>query len=1091
MRCTVPSLLLLPLLAAGPAAQPDPADTRLLTDPALSAEQAAFVHDDDLWVAPREGGRARRITSAPGREQDPAFSPGGEWLAFSGSYDGNTDVYLVPTAGGRPRRLTWHPGADRVVGFSPDGQEVLFRSARDAFNNRYTSLFLVPLAGGFPRRLPLPHGHHASFSPDGRHLAYTPLAERCRQWKNYRGGTVSRIWILDRSTLEVREIPQPPGRCNDTEPLWLGGHIYFLSDRAGEFNLFAYRVADGAIEQLTRFTGFPVLHAAAGGGRILFEQAGRLHLFDPGEGRHRPLVFAAAAECREARPRWVAGKEHIRSAHISPSGARALFGCRGEVLTCPAEKGDPRNLTRTPGVHEQGPRWSPDGRWIACFSDEGGEYALHLLPAAGKGEVRRFALPGSGFYRRLRWSPDGKRIAFRDNALTLWVLHLPPPEKEEGKHRFERVAREELYSTSWNRGVDFAWSPDSRLLAYTHNGPTYLRTIHVHDCGTGKSFPLTDGMSDAAAPTFAASGRYLLFLASTDAGPVRQWFHLSNRDMEATYRVWLAVLPAGEPSPLAPESDEEEPAPEPGKGKKGKKKEEGKEPPPCRIDREGLDQRIVALPLPARRYGEIIPLPGDRILLTASEEGGLLVRWDPAQREAKTLLTGVGSVRLAAGGKKLLYRRGGRWYVAPAAKPGSAAQALDLEAIRLRIEPRREWRQIYHEAWRINRDFFYAPNFHGADWPAMRRKYEPFLAHLATRGDLNRVIRWLCSELAVGHHRVGGGERLERPGRVPGGLLGCDFAVEKGRYRFARIYGGLNWNPGLRAPLTAPGERVREGEYLLAVAGRPVQAPANAYSFFEQTAGRRVELEVGPDPEGRIRRTVTVVPLASELALRRRAWVEGNRRRVEEATGGRVAYVYVPDTSTTGHSWFKRYFYPQADRQAIIIDERFNQGGSVADYYIDLLRRPVISWWAMRHGRDLKIPSASIQGPKVMLIDETAGSGGDLLPWMFRRFELGPLVGKRTWGGLVGILGFPRLLDGGRVTAPNLAFWTPEEGFGVENVGVPPDIEVEQWPREVAQGRDPQLEKAIEVVLERLAKDPPRRPQRPPYPVRNPRAGGK
>ena len=454
------------------------------------------------------------------------------------------------------------------------------------------------------------------------------------------------------------------------------------------------------------------------------------------------------------------------------------------------------------------------------------------------------------------------------------------------------------------------------------------------------------------------------------------------------------------------------------------------------------------------------------------------------ERKAEDILEGVNWFEVSADKKKILYMSRNMYGIIPAgpkAKPGQGR--IETGAIEVRIEPRAEWKQIFHEAWRINRDYFYAANMHGADWEAMKEKYSIFLPHLSCRSDLNQVIQWMCSELAVGHHRVGGGDFLAEPKRVPGGLLGADYAIENGRYRFKKVYGGLNWNPELRSPLTEPGVDVKDGEYLLAVQGREIRAPENIYSVFENTAEKLVEITVGPNPDGRGSRTVQVVPLSNEYALRNRDWVEGNMNRVDEATNGRVAYVYVPNTSTLGHIYFKRYFFPQVNKEAIIVDERFNGGGLVADYYIDLLRRPFVSYWHMRYGDDIKTPGGSIQGPEVMLINELAGSGGDLLPWMFRKFKLGKLIGKRTWGGLVGTLGFPVLMDGGYVTAPNLAIWT-EDGWVVENVGIPPDIEVEQWPADVIAGKDPQLEKAIEVILEELEKNPPKKAKRPPYPVR-------
>jgi tricorn protease len=505
-----------------------------------------------------------------------------------------------------------------------------------------------------------------------------------------------------------------------------------------------------------------------------------------------------------------------------------------------------------------------------------------------------------------------------------------------------------------------------------------------------------------------------------------------------------------------------------------------------RVDLDGIQYRILDMPIPAGQLSNLeAGAAGLLYYRRTADTRTSLERYDLAARRSETLLPEVAAYTLSADGRKLLHTSGANWsIVSTTTRIDPAAGRIAVAAIQVRVDPRREWKQIFDEAWRINRDFFYAPNMHGVDWAAMKAKYEPFLADLATRSDLNRVIQWMSSELSVGHHRVGGGDTPAPPNPVPGGLLGADYSVENGRYRFRKVFGGLNWNPQLRSPLTEPGVNVREGEYLLAVRGQDVKPPANVHSFFENTANRIVEITVGPNADGTGSRTVSVVPVANEGALRNRDWVEGNLRKVDKATNGRVAYVYVPNTAAQGHEYFKRYFFPQTHKDAIIVDERFNGGGQVADYYIDLLRRPHISYWAMRYGADLKTPTASINGPKVMIVDETAGSGGDLLPWMFRKFQLGPLVGQRTWGGLVGTLGFPALMDGGSITAPNLAIWTADEGWVVENEGVPPDIYVEQTPSDVMAGRDPQLEKAIEVALQALKQSPPSMPKRPAYPVK-------
>jgi len=1059
-----------------PAQAVDVRDTRLVADPAVSADHIAFVYADDVWIAARDGGPARRLTAQPGEELGPRFSPDGTLVAFSASWDGNTDVYVAPSTGGVPRRLTWHPADDLVQGFTPDGASVLFASSRGVHNWRHDRFYTVAVDGGVPTRLPVPHGSKGALSPDGRRLAYTPHAEAFRQWKNYRGGTASRIWILDLATLDVEQVPQPPGRCNDTDPMWIGDDLYLLSDRDGQFNLYRYR--GGSLERLTDHDDFPVVAASAGDGVVAYEQAGYLHLFDLSTGTSRRVPVGAAADLPQTRPRYASGPDWIRNAHVSPSGARAVFEYRGEVVTVPAKKGDPRNLTRTPGAHERSPAWSPDGSQIAYISDASGEYELVIAPQDGHGEARTLPLTGAGFADDLKWSPDGRWISYADNSWSLYVVDVA-----SGDAR--KVSSEPLYGPLRARSLHHAWSPDSAWLAYTRNTPTLHRQVWLYDVAGDRSHPVTDGLADATEPVFDASGDYLWMASSTDAGPVRNWFAMSNADMESSNALYVAVLRRGVPSPFEAESDEET-------GPEGDSEEDAEStaddrPPTVQIDLDGLAQRIVAAPVRTAEYTRLTPAAGGGLVYLRSEPGGekaALVRFDLETREETTLLEGADDVIATADGEHLLVRMGEQWHIAPASAPIEASDtAVDLSSLAVRVEPRAEWNQMYHEAWRINRDWFYDPGMHGADWPAMRDKYAVFLPDLATRRDLNRVIRWMCSELAVGHHFVSGGDTGEDSEPVPGGLLGADLEVHDGRYRFARVLGGLNWNPDLRAPLTEPGVDVRDGEYLLAVDGRELVAPDNPYAPFEHTAGRIVELTVGPNPDGTGSRVVRVVPIEDEMWLRNRAWVEDNIRKVHEATDGRVAYVYVPNTSTLGHTYFKRYFYPQADRQAIIVDERYNRGGQVADYYIDILRRPLVAYWNTRYGSDFKTPLASIQGPKVMIIDETAGSGGDLLPWMFRKFELGQLIGRPTWGGLVGILGFPVLMDGGRVSAPNLAIWT-EDGFVVENVGVPPDIEVEQWPKLVEAGQDPQLEKAIEVVLDQLEASPPAEVERPPYPVR-------
>ena len=1058
-------------------------NTRLLAQPAISKTHIAFVYAGDLWAADLNGKNVRRLTADEGVQSNPAFSPDGSLVAFTAQYDGNLDVYVVAVNGGVPVRLTWHPGPDIVQQFTPDGSAVMFTSPRAVFTSRYTQLFTVNVKGGVESPLKLPNAASATYSPDGSKLAYNPIYEAFNEWKHYRGGTNSTVWLFNLGDNSSEKIPQPESRANDAGPMWVGDSIYFRSDRNGEFNLFSYNLKSKVIKQLTDHKDFPVMAASASDNAIIYEQAGYLHNFDIKSGRATKLTIGVAADLVETRPRFVKGARYVRRASFSPTGARAAFEFRGEIVTFPAEKGDPRNLTNSVGAHDRSPAWSPDGKSVAYFSDESGEYELHIRSQDGKGDLRKIKLTGAGFYEDPVWSPDSQKISFVDNSWSVYWLDL-----KTGVTK--KIGSEYLYGPTRAKTIHHVWAPDSKWLAYTLNTKAYIQSVYAYSIEQDKSFSITDGLSEVTEPTFDESGKYLYFFGSTDAGPVKDWFAMSNADMRLTKSLYLVVLRKNLPNPLAKESDEE----------KGLQKEERPKDPttqpkttePFSIDFQGINNRILAIPLPARNYrnlqagvaGQFYYIESDDNPTPGGPERAVLHQYDLNKRKDDVFLPGVSDYIVSADKKKILLRSQNVWsVVAVTPKPQPGTGRINVDDIEVRIDPVAEWNQIFNEAWRINRDYFYAPNMHGADWNAMRAKYTQFLPHVTTRGDLNRVMQWLGSELAVGHHRVGGGDSRYQPASVPGGLLGADYTVENGRYRFKKVYGGLNWNPELRSPLTEPGVDVKAGEYLIAVRGEDLKPPTNLYSMFENTSGKIIEITVGPNPDGTGARTVQVVPIPNEGALRNRDWIEGNLRRVNEATGGRVAYVYVPNTSTLGHTYFKRYFYPQSYKEAIIVDERFNGGGQLADYYIDILRRPHSAYWAMRYGADLKTPAASIQGPKVMLIDETAGSGGDFLPWLWSRLQIGKLIGKRTWGGLVGTLGFPVLMDGGVVTAPNLAIWT-EDGFVVENVGVPPDIEVEQTPADVINGRDPQLERAIQVVMDELKKSPPQQPKRPPFPVR-------
>ncbi|MBB4080032.1 tricorn protease [Lewinella aquimaris] len=1078
--------ILLPLLLfAFPSLH---AQTRLVADPAISADHVAFAYAGDLWVADRDGSNVRRLTIGEGRESHPVFSPDGQTIAFTGAYDGNLDVYTVPTTGGIPKRLTWHPYPDEVQAFTPDGKGVLFTSKRDVFTNRYNQLFTIGLEGGEVTPLHLPTAFQADYSADGNYLAYTPLGDRSSMWKNYRGGTVSRVWVYQMADSSVVEIPKPETGSNDNFPQWLDGKVYFRSDRDGEYNLYSYDPATRATDRLTAFTDFPVIALNAGAGSIVFEQAGYLHTYDPGTREVNRVEIDFAADVLDVRPRYVTGGHHVRSAGVSPTGKRLVFDFRGEILTAPAEQGDVDNLTRSPGAHETYPAWSPDGKTIAFFSDASGEYALHLRAAAQE-TTREIALNGTGFYAHLHWSPDANHLAFVDNGRNLYVLNV-------ASGQVKKVDQDVFYYPGEYRDLFGSWSHDGKWLAYSKITSTNFERAYVYNLATGESTPVTDPLVNVTEPVFDPSGKYLYLTASTDAGPVVNWFQQSSNDMRATNGIYLITLQKDVVSPIFHRNDREgedddaqfeaalEKERSADKPKKQAQETEARDTvvAPLVIDFDGLETRIVHLPLPNGNYDNLAaPAEGVLMFLSHSDEGSLINSYSLEEREATELIP-ADWFEVTADGKKLFVGSYGRWGVTSREEPTlEDLKSPDDYSLSVKIDPAAEWKNIFHEMWRVNRDYFYDPNMHGVDWTAMKQKYEPFLAAVRTSDDLYRVMEWMGSELGVGHHRFGSqGEPLREVEEVKGGLLGADYTTANGRYRFAKIYGGLNWNRDLASPLTEPGVNVKVGEYLLAVDGEELVAGDNLYRLFERTAGRIVELTVGPNADGTNSRKVMVTPVEDEYDLRNRDWVEGNLKKVNEATDGKVAYVYVPNTGGGGFEYFKRYFFPQVDKQAIIVDERFNGGGQIADYYIELLMRPYQNSWTYRYGQDQHAPVASIRGPKVLLVDETAGSGGDLFPYLWRQNELGPMIGKRTWGGLVGVLGFPEFIDGGSVTAPNVAFWD-KDGYRVENEGVAPDIEVEQFPKDVMAGRDPQLERAIEEVMKQLREHPTPQPERPAF----------
>ncbi len=1059
----------------------------LLRQPALGKTRIVFLYGGDLWSVARDGGAAVRLTAGVGVESNPVFAPNGAEVAFSADYGGNQDVYVIPAEGGEPKRLTFHPGADVPVAWTPDGAKILFRSPRDSYA-RFSRLFTIGRAGGFPEAVALPEAWGGAYSPDGSRLAYMPVTPANNAWKRYRGGETTPIWIADLATAHIEAIPRQ--NSNDSNPMWIGNRIYFLSDRSGPATLFSYDLASKKVAQLVRNDGFDLKNASAFGDTIAYEQFGSIYLYDIRSAKAKKVDIQVNGDVTVLQPSVEKVSSNIGAARISPTGARAVFEARGDIFTVPAEKGDVRDLTNTPGVAERDPSWSSDGARIAFFSDESGEYALHLAPQNGIGNVEKIALGDPpAFYYRPAWSPDSKKIAYTDNRLNVWYMDL---EKKQPVK-----IDTDTYQTPF-RDLDPVWSPDSKWIAYNKVLVNHLRAVFVYSLASGANTQVTDGMSDAVYAQWDKAGKLLFFTASTDTGLTTAWLDMSSLGHNVTRSVYAVVLRKEDPSPVAPESDDEKTgaAAKEATPKDDAKKEQAKQPPEVRIDFAGIDQRIVALPIPARNYAGMAA--GKEGLIYLAEAGGegegsfrdepsvTIQKFDLKTRKTEKLVDGVQEFDLSANGEKMLVRQRAAWRIVSAtAAPKAGDSALKMDGMEMRVDTRAEWRQMYNEVWRIERDFFYDPHLHGLNLKAAQEKYRPYAENVASREDLNYVFEDMLGELTVGHLFVRGGAMPEVK-KVPVGLLGADYAIENGRYRFARVLSGENWNPTLRAPLTQPGVNVAAGDYLLAVNGRDVRPPDNVYSFFEATADKQVVLRVGPDPAGANSREVTVVPVADETALRNRDWIEANRRKVDRLSRGKLAYVYLPNTAGGGYTNFNRYYFAQLGKQGAVIDERFNSGGDIADYIIDYLLRPRTNFFTTRYGRDFTTPQNQIFGPKVMIVNRYAGSGGDAMPWLFRDRHVGKLIGTRTWGGLVGIFGFPRLIDGGSVTAPNLAFYNLSGEWDVENHGVPPDIEVEYDPALVRQGHDPQLEKAVEVLLEDLKEHPLPEYRKPPYPNYHP-----
>jgi tricorn protease len=1133
---------------------------RLLRFPDVSKDKIAFSYGGDLWLVSKGGGTAQRITSHPGQELFAKFSPDGKWIAFTGQYDGNYNVYLMPAEGGDPKQLTFHPGGghlnermgihNEVITWTPDSKRIVFLSRRDTFNTWFGRLYSVSIDGGLPEALPLDKGGLTSYSADGNSIAYNRIFRNFRTWKRYTGGMAQDIWIYDLKANHIEQMPHT--EWTDTFPMWHGDTIYFDSDRGPEhrLNLYSYSLSTHEIKQLTHFTDFDVNWPSLGPDAIVFENGGYLYLFDLNTQKEHKLTIYLPGDRDLARKHWTTVSKLITDFDIAPDGKRAVFSARGDIFTVPAKEGSVRNLTRTPGIREKYAAWSPDGRWVAYMSDRTGEDELYITPQDGLGQEQRITYDGKMFRLPPVWAPDSKKLLFADKETRLFYVDIndkKPVQIDQGKYA-------DL--------TDYNWSPDGTWVAYSKAAENHNGVIYLYGLADKKISAVTTNASDSSAPYFDPEGKYLYFLSNRDFNEVLGVYDMEFANPKAG-RVYIATLRADEPSPLPVLSDEvsatEAPdvllAPTPGTQTPGQKPPQtpAKKPRPSgttkpeamgteqksaaeadketkpgkrpalnnfRIDLDGIQNRIVALPIPPGNLQTLTAAKGIIFYISAPIQGlsGPLPGESPAihaydlkDRKDHVFLEGADQYALSFDGKKILYGTpkgeggGGEdgenvehdYGIVDAKVPESTDEsskesgskplvhagdgAIKTDAMRMEVDPPAEWKEIYNEVWRQERDYFYEPAMNGVDWQQQHDKYAQLLPYVADRLSLTYVLGELIGELSNSHTYVGGGDYPDID-TVNVGLLGADLEpdAKSGMYRLTKIFPGENWNGNLRSPLTEPGVMVKEGDYLLAVNGRPLRVPQNPYELFINTVNQTTTLSINSRPSEQGAHNVVVRPIPSEFGLHELNWIETNRRKVEQASGGRIGYVYLPDMGPAGLNEFVKQYFPQIRKEGMIFDVRYNGGGFVDQIIFERLRRILAGMESARNFSPDTEPNNVFYGSMACITNHYAASDGDFFSYYFKFYKLGPLIGERTWGGVRGIRGEIPLIDGGYITRPEFSLYGLESNWLIENRGVAPDIEVDNRPDLVREGHDPQLEKAIEMVQKEIQEHPKKLPVRPP-----------
>ena len=1050
----------------------------LLKQPSVSAQNLAFVYAGDIWVANRDGSSPRRLTSSPAEENSPIFSPDGKLIAFSANYENNDDVYFIPVSGGQPQRLTWHPGPDIPTGWAPDGKAVTMVSTRETDHGRSGQLYHASINGGLPAKQMEARVYRGSYDADGERFAYIAhgsgyngLFGGSAGWKGYRGGTTPEIKIMD---IKAQTVTTVPGAgVTNFNPIWLDGQLYFLSDREDEiYNIYRYDPASTAITKVSNEPVWDVRAVSGHGSTLVYEAGGQLKSLDLGNNQVKDIPIVINPDLPQLRTQWKDASKTIQHVDISPSGKRAIITARGVVFTVPVEDGSVRNISQDGTTREYSAIWSPKGDQLAYITESNNGQSLVLKDQTGRGNQAQYEL-GPHFYQLMVWGGgDSPRIVYQDNHLSLFSI-----DPTNG-------TISEIATGARREQVEVSVSPDGKWLAYTLEQVNYNRDLALFNFETGSNTVVTDGTADVASPAFSKDGKYLYFAASTNSGPIQVGLNMTSQERPYRAGLYAMVLATDGKSPVLAGAGDENEDDETGDDKENTENGDDKDAEKVaetRIDLQNLSRRFVALPVAENNYGNLavdkdgnlyyiqFTQPGTSVEPPGTDQGAAntLVRFDFKEKEATTLLTGLTEFKLSANGGHLIINQSGDSLAVAEIGEELEPEKISLNGLKVQVNPLEEWTQIFNEAWRMEKEYFYADNMHGLDWQAVYDRYRPLVNHLGRREDLSALMVEMIAEMQAGHNRTGGGD-VHREKGTDTGLLGANFVIDRGRYQIAKIYSGEQWNPFIKAPLATPGNEAKQGEYILEINGQELSSLDNIFNVLQGTNGKQIALRVGPRANGRDARNIVVEPVDSERMMRLWSWIEGNRRAIDKATNGRVGYVYLPNTAGTGYTFFNRMFFAQLDKEAMIIDERSNSGGQAANYITDVLSRKHLSGWKDRDGEVFYTPAGAMHGPKLMLIDQDAGSGGDYLPYSFRELGIGKLMGTRTWGGLIGIATNPRLMDGGYLTVPYFRFFDTDDRWSVENEGVAPDIEVELDPIASNQGRDSQLEKAIVEVLSQL-----------------------